>query len=56
MFAGGDAKVTQKKRLGLAIPVSLYTILKNETEYSGQTLNAFILQILWDWARKGGHI
>jgi len=44
--------VTQRKRLGLSIPISLYDIMKNETAYTGQTLNALILQILWDWAKK----
>lgn len=43
--------MTQRKRLGLSIPISLYEIMKSEVAYTGQTLNALILQILWDWTK-----
>ena len=46
--------MTHKKRLGLTIPIGLYNLIKSETEYTGQTLNALLLQILWDWVKENG--
>lgn len=45
----GDAKVTNKKRIGIAVPMELYEELKDAAGYSGQTLNGLLLQILWKW-------
>jgi len=44
--------VTNKKRLGLAIPMTLYEELKSEAQSTGHTLNALILEILWDWEKQ----
>ena len=41
--------VTNKKRIGIAIPAWLYETIKNEAAYEGLTLNALILQILREW-------
>lgn len=41
--------MTNKKRVGLSVPIGLYEELKQEAGYDGYTLNAFILQILWNW-------
>lgn len=46
--------MTHKKRLGLTVPIGLYNLMKSETEYTGQTLNSLVLQILWDWAKEKG--
>ena len=39
--------MTNKKRIGLAVPARVYEYLKDEAVYTGQTLNSLILQILW---------
>lgn len=44
--------MTTKKRMGLCVPIGLYEILKEKAEYTGQTLNALILQILWDYVEE----
>lgn len=44
--------MTNKKRIGLAIPIHIYEKLKAETEYTGQTLNALISQILREWLER----
>ena len=41
--------MTNKKRLGLAIPVTLYERIKNEAGYKGKTINALCLDILWEY-------
>lgn len=38
-----------KKRLGLAIPASLYGKLRNKAEYEGKTINATCLEIFWKY-------
>lgn len=43
--------MTNKKRIGIAVPMWLYEELKAEAEYTGQTLSALILQIFRDWWR-----
>lgn len=48
----GDAKVTNKKRIGLNVPMALYMELKQEANASGQTLNGLIVQILWEWKKR----
>lgn len=44
--------MTNRKRVGIAVPIHLYERLRVETEYSGQTLNALITQILREWLEK----
>ncbi len=46
----------KRKRLNLAVPISLHKILKDECSYTGQTLNSLILQIFWEWAKKTGKL
>lgn len=41
--------MTNKKRIGIAVPMELYEELKDAAGYSGQTLNGLLLQILWKW-------
>lgn len=41
--------MTNKKRIGLAVPIGLYQMLKDEATYTGHTLSSLILQVLWDW-------
>ena len=50
--------VTNKKRIGIAVPDWLYETIKREATYEGLTLNAFILQILREWtnAEKEGNL
>lgn len=42
--------MTNKKRIGFAVPLSLYDALKREATHTGHTLSSIILQILWNWA------
>lgn len=42
--------MTQRKRLGLSVPEHLYHRLHGKAQYEGKTMNALILQILWEWA------
>lgn len=44
--------MTNKRRIGLCVPISLYEMLKEKAGYTGQTLNALILQILWDYVES----
>lgn len=44
--------VTNKKRIGIAVPIGLYEELKEEAAYSGQTLNGLLLQILGKWREE----
>lgn len=39
-----------RERFTLRIPTPLFEQLQKEAEESGVSLNAFILQILWEWA------
>jgi hypothetical protein len=41
--------VTNKKRLGLAIPLTLYEKIKGEAGYRGKTINALCLDVLWEY-------
>ena len=36
-----------KKRLGLAVPESLYQDLRQKAEYHGKTINSTCLDIFW---------
>lgn len=42
--------MTQRKRMGLSVPEHLYKKLRGKAKYEGKTMNALILQILWEWA------
>lgn len=44
--------MTNRKRVGITIPIGLYKELKEEADFSGQTLNGLIRQILWDWIEE----
>ncbi len=44
--------MTNKKRIGLCLPINLYADIKYEADYLGHTLNAFVIQILWEWVKK----
>lgn len=44
--------MTNKRRIGIAVPCWLYAELKEEAEYGGLTLNAMIGQILRDWIQQ----
>lgn len=52
MQTGGDAKVTNKKRLGLAIPKKLYDFIKEESEEYGKTINSLCIDIFWDYFKE----
>jgi hypothetical protein len=41
--------MTNKKRLGLAIPLTLYEKIKEETIYRGKTINSLCLDVLWGY-------
>ena len=42
--------MTQRKRMGLTVPEHLYKKLHGKAKYEGKTMNALILQIIWEWA------
>lgn len=44
----------KRERFTLRIPNDLYNRLQNEANTIGVSLNAFILQLLWEWSEKGG--
>ncbi len=46
--------MTNKKRLGLAIPVSLYEKIREEAGYRGKTINALCLDVFWRYFEKNG--
>ncbi len=52
MTIGGDAIMTNKKRLGLSIPKVLYDKLLLKSEYEGKTLNGVCLEIFWNYFKK----
>lgn len=39
--------MTNKKRIGITVPITLYTRLRDEADYTGNTINALIRNILW---------
>lgn len=41
--------MTNKKRLGLAVPLTLHKKLVSRAEYQGKTINALCLDIFWDY-------
>lgn len=46
---GGDTNMTQRKRLGLTIPIVLYNKIVQKAEYQGKTINAVCLEIFWGY-------
>ena len=40
------------KRLTLRVPFELWQILKNLANKRGQTLNGFLIELLWDYVDK----
>lgn len=52
MLLGGDAKMTNKKRLGLTVPAILYEKILDKANYQGKTLNSICLDILWEYFEK----
>lgn len=44
--------MTERKRIGITIPVGLYKELKEEAEIAGYTLNSLILQIITNWIKQ----
>ena len=44
--------MTNKKRLGLAVPMTLYEKIRNEAKYLGKTINAVCLDALWNHFEK----
>lgn len=43
-----------RERFTFRMPAKLMTMLKTESNELGVSLNALILQILWDWVDKHG--
>lgn len=41
-----------RARFTFRVPDRLYELLKEEAAAKGVSLNALILQILWDWAER----
>ena len=41
--------MTNKKRLGLAVPLNLYKKIKDRAKYQGKTINAWCLDVFWDY-------
>lgn len=39
--------MTQRKRLGLTIPIALYNKIAQRAEYQGKTINSVCLEIFW---------
>ncbi len=55
MLKGGDVNYMTKdarKRFTFRLPGSLFDNLKKEADKQGLSLNAMILQILWEWVKK----
>ena len=44
--------MTQKKRLGLAIPIVLHKKLQEKARYQGKTINTLCLEIFWEYFEK----
>lgn len=51
---GVGVKLVQKERFTFRIPKKLLDALKGEAEEVGVSVNALILNILWDWAKQNG--
>ena len=47
--------MTNKKRLGLAVPESLYEKILDKAMYQGKTLNSTCLDILWNYFEDNKH-
>ena len=44
--------MTNKKRLGLTVPLNLYEKIKEKAAYQGKTINAFCLDVFWKYFEK----
>lgn len=42
----------ERVRYTFRLPVNLMKIIRNKSEEKGVTLNAFMLQILWEWVNQ----
>lgn len=42
----------KRKRMGLAVPLTLHKKLVSRAEYQGKTINALCLDIFWDYFEK----
>lgn len=47
-------KIDTRERFTLRLPKMLFDQLKEEAYRQGHSLNALILQILWDWVKREG--
>lgn len=45
-------KKDDRKRFTLRLPTPLFSQLQEEAELAGTPLNAFILNVLWDWSES----
>lgn len=55
LLKGGDVNYMTKdtrKRFTFRLPGSLFDNLKKEADKQGLSLNAMILQILWEWTKQ----
>lgn len=55
LLKGGDVNYMTKdvrKRFTFRLPDSLFDNLKKEADKQGLSLNALILQILWNWIKE----
>lgn len=41
--------MTNKKRLGLTVPLVLHKLLQDKAKYQGKTINALCLEIFWEY-------
>ncbi len=46
------SKIDERVRFTFRVPDKLAEKLRKESERLGVTVNALILQILWDWEKK----
>lgn len=47
-------KIDTRERFTLRLPKTLFDQLKEEAYQQGHSVNALILQILWDWIKREG--
>lgn len=48
-------KIDTRSRFTLRVPTDLFEVLRTEAEKSGHSVNALILQILWEWKENKPH-
>lgn len=44
--------MTNKKRLGLTVPIVLHKKLADEAEYRGKTINSLCLDVFWEFFER----